>query len=158
MEKKKFKFNFVDAVVILALVAVVAFVVLQLSSGILDATGGSATYRMTFYTEESTMYSLENVKEGDPVCDESNDVGLGKVVSKDFTNVSHAQLETADGTYVEAPRPGYGSGSVVFEGEGTAYSYGAKFDNSKYSVGQTVTLRVGTSKLHGRIKAIEVIK
>lgn len=158
MEKKKFKFNFVDAVVILALVAVVAFVVLQLSNGILDASGGSATYRMTFYTEESTIYSLDNVKEGDPVCDESNDVSLGIVLSKDFTNVSHAQLETADGTYVEAPRPGYGSGSVVFEGEGTAYSYGAKFDNSKYSVGQTVTLRVGTSKLHGRIKAIEVIK
>ena len=158
MENKKFRFNFVDAVVILALVAVVAFVVLQLSNGILDASGSSATYRMTFYTEESTMYSLENVKEGDPVCDESNDVDLGMVVSKEFTDKSHAQLETADGTYVEASRPGYGSGSVVFEGKGTAYQYGAKFDNSKYSVGQTVTLRVGSSKLYGRIKAIEVIK
>ena len=158
MEKKKFKFNFVDCVVILALVAVVAFVVLQLSNGILDASGGSATYKITFYTEESTMYSLENVKEGDPVCDESNDVDLGKVVSISFTDKSHAQLETADGTYVEASRPGYGSGSVVFEGVGTAYQYGAKFDNSKYSVGQTVTLRVGSSKLYGRIKAIEVIE
>ena len=158
MENKKFRFNFVDAVVILALVAVVAFVVLQLSSGILDASGSSATYRMTFYTDASTMYSLENVKEGDPVCDESNDVDLGMVVSKEFTDKSHAQLETADGTYVEASRPGYGSGSVVFEGKGTAYQYGAKFDNSKYSVGQTVTLRVGSSKLYGRIKAIEVIK
>jgi hypothetical protein len=158
MENKKFRFNFVDAVVILALVAVVAFVVLQLSNGILDASGSSATYRMTFYTEESTIYSLENVKEGDPVCDESNDVDLGMVVSKEFTDKSHAQLETADGTYVEASRPGYGSGSVVFEGKGTAYQYGAKFDNSKYSVGQTVTLRVGSSKLYGRIKAIEVIK
>ena len=57
MEKKKFKFNFVDCVVVLALVAVVAFVVLQLSSGILDASGGSATYRMTFYTEEYLFYS-----------------------------------------------------------------------------------------------------
>ena len=158
MENKKFKFNLVDCVVVLALVAVVAFVVLQLSSGILDASGGSATYRITFYTEESTIYSLDNVKTGDPVCDESNDVSLGKVVETEFSNKSHAQLETADGTYVEAARPGYGSGSVVFEGEGTAYSYGAKFDNSKYSVGQTLTLRVGTSKLHGRIKAIEVIK
>ncbi len=155
---KKFKFNFVDLVVVLALIAVVAFVVLQLSNGILDSSGGSATYKMTFYTEESTIYSLDNVKIGDPVCDESNDVSLGKVVSTEFSNESHAQLETADGTYVEAARPGYGSGSVVFEGEGTAYQYGAKFDNSKYSVGQTVTLRVGTSKLHGRIKAIEVIK
>ena len=155
---KKFKFNFVDLLVVLALVAVVAFVVLQLSNGILDSSGGSATYKMTFYTEESTIYSLDNVKIGDPVCDESNDVSLGKVVSTEFSDKSHAQLETADGTYVEAARPGYGSGSVVFEGEGTAYQYGAKFDNSKYSVGQTVTLRVGTSKLYGRIKAIEVIK
>ena len=158
MEKKKFKFNLVDCVVVVALVAVVAFVVLQLSSGILDASGGAATYRMTFYTEESTIYSLENVKTGDPVCDESNDVNLGTVISTDFSDESHAQLETADGAYVEASRPGYGSGSVVFEDEGTAYSFGAKFDNSKYSVGQTVTLRVGTSKLYGRIKAIEVIK
>lgn len=158
MEKRKFKFNFIDFVVLAAIVAVVAFVVLKLSSGILDASGGVANYKMTFYTEESTIYSLENINIGDPVCDESNDVNLGSVVSTEFSDISHAQLETADGNYVEAARPGYGSGSIVFEGVGTAYSYGAKFDNSKYSVGQTVTLRVGTSKVYGRIKEIEVIK
>ncbi len=157
MEKKKIRFNWVDCIVVLALVAVVAFVGTKLSAGILDSSGGDAKYRITFYTEESTMYSLENVKTGDPVCDESNDVSLGSVTAMEISEISHAQLETSEGTYIEAARPGYGSGSVTFEGTGTEYSYGAKFDNSKYSVGQTVTLRVGSSKLYGRVKSIEKI-
>lgn len=157
MEKKRIRFNWVDCIVILAIIAVIAFVGTKLSSGILDNSGKDAKYRITFYTEESTMYSLENVKIGDPVCDESNDVSLGAVTDIDISDVSHAQLETSEGTYIEASRPGYGSGSVTFEGTGTEYAYGAKFDNSKYSVGQTVTFRIGTSKLHGRVKSIEKI-
>ncbi len=157
MEKRKIKFNWIDCAVILAIVAVVLFVGTRLSAGILDSSDTSAKYRMTFYTEESTMYSLENIKLGDLVSEESNDVKLGNVTDIDIKDKSHAQIQTDNGTFVEAARPGCGSGAIVFEGTGTAYDHGAKFDNSKYSVGQTVTLRVGTSKVYGRIKAIERI-
>jgi len=160
MEKKKIKFNIVDFIVAILLIGVIAFVSFQLLSGKIETalSGGEATYKITFFTEESTMYSLEAVKEGDDVSDEANDIAMGKVTQININEKSCAQLETADGTYVTAPREGYGSASVVFEGTGVKYNHGAKFDFGEYSIGQTVTLRVGKAKLYGRIRDIETVK
>jgi len=154
MEKTKRKFNVVDLVVALAIVAVVAFVAFKLASAELHKED-MVMYEITFYTEESTDYSLERVEIGDDVCDETNNYVLGKVTKDIVTGESAAQLETADGRYVTAPREGYSSAYVTFRGEGIDYKHGAKFDKGQYSVGQTVTIRVGDSKLYGRIYDIK---
>lgn len=159
MENKKFKFNFVDAVVVIALVAVIAFAVIKLGSGLIgsgaNAGKGNTTYRMTFFTEESTWYSLENLKVGDEVSDDATGIELGDVVELNLVPESCAQLPADDGTYKVAPRPGYGSGSIVFEFDGEEYEHGAKVKYSVFSIGQTVTLRVGKSKVYGRVMDIE---
>lgn len=163
MEKKKIRFNVVDFVVIAAVIVVIAFSAFKLGGVIVegikkDKDDKEVFYRMTFYTEESTMYSLEEVELGDVVSDDTTGVEIGEVTKLDIKDESCAQIETAEGTYAVAPRPGYGSGSVVFEGEGLEYEHGAKFEYSVYSIGQTVTLRVGDAKLYGRIRDIEVIE
>lgn len=156
MEKTKKRFNLVDLVVILAIVAVVAFVVLKLSAGSINSAK-TATYEVIFYTEESTDYSLERIEVGDPVCDADHNYVLGEVTKEIVTGESELQLETADGRYVKAPREGYSSAYITFTGEGTDYAFGAKFDKGQYSVGQTASIRVGDSKIYGRIYDIKKI-
>lgn len=162
MEKAKKKFNFIDVLVVVAIVAVVAFVLIKLNPFdmfAVDTEGnGPETYEVTFYTEESTDYSLNRIDAGDPVCDESNNIIMGEVTKKPVLKPSEATIESADGQYVVAPRPGYSSTYITFVGEGTEYKHGAKFKNGQYSVGQTVTLRVGDSKVYGRIYDIKVVE
>ncbi len=161
MEKTKRKFNLIDLFVVVAIVAVVAFVLFKLNPFdmfAVDTDGnGPATYEITFYTEESTTYSLERIEVEDLVSDESNNIKMGKVIEKPELKESEATLETADGRYVVAPREGYSSTYIKFVGEGVQYPHGAKFEKGQYSVGQTVTLRVGDSKVYGRIHDIKVV-
>ena len=157
MEKTKRKFNVVDLVVVLAVLAVVAFVAFKLVSAQIHKVE-TVKYEITFYTEESTDYSLERVKVGDEVCDESNNFVLGNVTKAPVMEESKTQLETADGRYVVAPREGYSSAYVTFVGEGDDYKHGAKFDKGQYSVGQTVTIRAGDAKLYGRIYDIKRVE
>jgi len=162
MEKKKIKFNVVDAIVVVALVAVLAFASVKLFGGIIgggdsDNSKADVTYKITFFTEESTWYSLENLKMGDSVTDDTTGVDVGKVTELDLIPESCAQLPADDGTYKVAPRPGYGSGTITFECDGEKDKHGAKIKYSVFSEGQTVTLRVGKSKVYGRIKDVETI-
>ncbi|MDY3302940.1 MAG: DUF4330 domain-containing protein [Clostridia bacterium] len=161
MEKSKKKFNIIDFIVIVAIIAVLVFVGIKLKGVITEKTedaNSTVKYRLTFYTDESTYFSLKRIENGDPVCDESNNYNMGNVTRTDIKDESEGTLETADGKYVVAPKPGYGSGYITFEGIGKLYDHGAKFEDGLYSVGQTITLRVGDSKVYGRIYDIEQIQ
>ena len=161
MENKKVKFNLVDAIVIIALVAVLAFAAVKIFAGNgadSDDAKSDVKYKISFFTEESTWYSLEDLKVGDVVTDDTTGVETGKVTELDLIPESCAQLPADDGTYKIAPRPGYGSGTITFECDGEKYKHGAKIKYSVYSVGQTVTLRIGKSKVYGRISDVEIIE
>lgn len=161
MEKSKRKFNIIDFIVIAAIIAILAFVGIKLKNVIIEngsENSADVMYRITFYTDESTYFSLKRIENGDPVSDESNNYDMGYVTGTDIKDESEGTIETSDGRYVVAPKPGYGSGYVTFEGVGKEYKHGAKFDDGLYSVGQTITLRIGDSKIYGRIYDIEQVK
>ena len=111
-----------------------------------------------YQVKTKTWYSLEDLKKGDVVTDDTTGVETGKVTELDLVPESCAQLPADDGTYKIAPRPGYGSRTITFECDGEKYKHGAKIKYSIYSVGQTVTLRIGKSKVYGRISDVEIIE
>lgn len=158
MEKKAHRFNLFDLVVILAVVAVIAFGAVKLTSNDRYSDTEKARYRVVFYTEEATDFSLARLENGKPVCDESNNIPMGTITDFTVDEQSYGQQVNSEGQYVTFPREGYGSAYITFEGEGDPYAYGAKFENGRYSVGQTVTIRAADAKFYGRIYDIQVIE
>ena len=61
--KKGFKFNVVDVVVILVIVAVVAFVGLKLSGGLIATPANMHEYEFTFHSYEVPDYVIDYVKQ-----------------------------------------------------------------------------------------------
>ena len=157
MEKTKRKFNLVDLVVVLALVAVLVFVALKFMPNDVE-TMDMNQYKVVFYTEESPNYALERIEIGNPVSDADHNYEMGEVTQEIETSESEGYVQTSDGKYVKAAKEGYSSAKVTFVGDGTDYKHGVKFDKGQYSVGQTVSIRVGNVKLYGRIYDIEKVE
>lgn len=155
--KKGFKFNLVDAVVILVIIAVVGFVAVKLSGGLIEKPKEMHTYRYTFHCYEAPTFVEEYVKEGASVCDDSNNAAFGTV-----TGISTGEAEiynvTDDGETKKSTKEDHISMDVVVEGEAEQTPYGVKIEKGVYGVGHTITIKVGNSKLHCKIAGIEVIK
>ena len=156
MEKTKRKFNLVDALVIIAIIAVLTFVFLKLKPTE-DNKEETAEhqFQVVFYTGESPDFALDRIEVGDPVCDADNNIEFGEVTEKPELGAPEIYIETTDGKYIQVEKEGYSSAKITFQGKGTAYAYGVKFDFGKYSVGQSVSLRVGDTKLYGRVYDIQ---
>ncbi len=159
-EKKKFKFNIIDAIVLVVLIAAICFVGYKL---FFDRMGEGfnqneqeLSYTIEFFCEESPTFAAELVQIGDAVSDEYKDIPLGTVTSVELApSVSYAT--NAAGEYVASTKEGYSSVKITTDltFEGAPYQHGFQIDVSKYGVGHTMTFRAGKAKLYGRISAIE---
>ena len=153
--KKKFKFNIVDAIIILVIVCAVAFVGFQVLGGGLSG-GNTSTYRVEYFLEESPDFAVDIIQAGDKVLDEQKDTDLGVVTS--ITSAPSVSYGVNDmGEYVQTTKPGYKSAVIVTEVEAKDYDFGMIVDSSKYGVGHSLTIRVGKSKVFGRVSKIEKI-
>lgn len=154
-EKKKIRFNVIDAIVLVVIIAVVAFVGIKLFGGEVAGNSSSGqTFTVTYFVEESPSFAAELVKPGDPVSDESKNVPLGSVtdVKLDKSVVFAANDE---GQMVKATKEGYNSITLTTEVQGAEFDHGIEVGNVKYVVGHTMTLYAGKAKLYGRIAGIE---
>lgn len=156
MEKKKtFKFNFVDAVIILVIVCAVTFVGFQVFGGGLSG-GSTSKYRVEYFLEESPDFAVDVINVNDKVLDEQKDTDLGVVTS--ITSAPSVSYGVNDmGEYVQSTKPGYKSATIVTEVEAKDYDFGMIVGSSKYGVGHSITIRVGKAKVFGRISKIEKI-
>lgn len=151
--KKGFKFNVVDVVVILVIVAVVAFVGLKLSGGLIAMPANMHEYEFTFHSYEVPDYVIDYVKEGAAVCDSSNNDEFG-VVESFTTGESEMFVETADGAIVKTAKPDHSSMDLKVVGKGEQTDFGVKFEKGVYGVGHTITIKVGNAKLYCKISGI----
>ncbi len=159
-EKKKFKFNIIDAIVLLVIVAVIAFVAsnlfgdsIQNGSGAADAAKNQ-TYIMSYFFEEVPDFAAEMIDKGTVVSDEAFGHKLGKLVDVEFgDSVSFAAND--QGQIVKSSKEGYKSVALKVEVKGNAFDHGIEVEKIKYVVGHTMTLYAGKAKLYGRISGIE---
>lgn len=152
--KKGFRFNIVDAAVVVVIVAVIAFVAVKLSGGILMKPEEIHEYEFTFHSYELPDYVKEYVEEGAQVCDDSNNAEFGEVVGFSFGE-SEIYEPNSDGVIVKSVKPDHSSMDLTVHGKGEKTDFGVKIEKGVYGVGHTITIKVGNSKIHCKISGIK---
>lgn len=152
MEKqKKLRFNLVDVIFILVLLAGIAFVAMRL--GGLDVvarlTGASAPepYVITFTSTEVANYVVERVEIGSKVTDDEVSMNLGTVL--DFQlGISQVSSAREDGQLVVSSKEGYSSINLLCQVQGSDNGNGVTVDGLALGVGHTMVVRAGDAKMY----------
>ncbi len=149
---QKRKFNLLDAVILLVVIAVVAFAVYKLLPS--ENQAAFETAQMSFTAEEVPEYVAEALYIGAPVMDADRSIYLGEVVDiiiEDFV------IYGADEQGVMHPtaKPGYKNVTVVTSLSVNPSAYGVSLSGVIYSVGHTAAIRAGFSKMNSVVSGIE---
>lgn len=145
-EKKKVKrhFNLLDAVIILVVVAALAFVAYKMMP-----TGSTAAYErvtLSFYAPDVPDYVADQLYIGAPVIDADRNVYLGEVV--DFKVEDSVFWSANDqGIQTVSPMDDYKAVTVTTKISGEASAYGIRLSSVEYSVGHTLAIRAGFAKI-----------
>ncbi len=150
---KKRKFNIIDAIIILVVIAAIAFVGFKFISN-KNSSANIDKYVITFYGEEVSDFVPEYIALGDNVYDDVEEVVIGTVVDIQ-TNDSVTYTTNDSGQVIQTSKPGYKSIKVMTEVSATEFSNGILVDDIKYGVGHTLTMRAGTAKLFLKVCGIE---
>ncbi len=153
-QKKKIRFNVVDAIIIIAVLAVVAVFGYSQLKGRMETSSGK-TIQMQFMAEEVSEFVLENMEIGDSVMDDGTNSELGTITDIQVEDAA-SYGTNSDGEYVLSSRPGYKKVIITTEVRGTEYEHGAILGGTKYSVGHSLTIRAGKAKIYLRIYDIQV--
>ncbi len=156
MEKKKFKFNVVDALVVLLVVAVVLVVGIKLMGGAFGGGNEVAKYEISFLCEEVPEFAANVIEVGDKVTCEMSDNNLG-VVKELKIEPSRTYVTTDNGDVICTGKDFYNCVSITAEVIADEYEHGLKVKGAKYGVGHSITIRVGKAKIFGRVSGIELI-
>ncbi len=153
--EKKVKFNVVDVIVVLVIAAVIAFVGTMFFGG---GFGGSnaSMYEVTYLCEEVPSFAASIIEVGDKVLDEQKDTDLGKVTKVELSE-SRTYTTTDEGDVRCVPKAYYNCVSLTTEVKGQDYDFGMIAGSSKYGVGHSITIRVGSAKIFGRVSGIKKI-
>lgn len=160
-EKKKFKFNVIDAIVVVVLLAALCFAGYKLLwEPRSPENTTSTTYRVTYFCEEVPDFAAAAIQNGTPISDEQKDTPLGTLIEEPVIEPSVSYAYDAEGNWKASSKPGYNSVKLTAEVtiSGTPYQHGFQVGEMKYGVGHTLAFRVGYAKLYGRISDIEIVK
>ena len=138
MEKKKFRINIIDIIILVLIVCVAVFAVMKFSDG---GKVSAAT------------------KVGDPVYDATFLKDLGVVTGLEVSEpISYEVLKDSSGEPIGSVGPivreGYHSVKIITEVEGTMTDHGFMMGESLYSVGHTLVLHAGQGKYYLKIYSI----
>ena len=153
----KKKFNLIDALVILIIVAVVAFIGIKLSNGLVAKPENLQRIRYTFHVEEMPDFVKEYIKENDTASVADNNDILGTVTGKNFGD-AEIYSENDEGKIVKSTKEGHSRADIIIEGEGLQTPSGIKINKGVYGVGHSMAIKVGNAKVYGKISGIEVIE
>lgn len=157
MNQKKAKFNIVDIIVILVLIAGIAFVAVRMFGGqepaaVSDPAAGS-TFHVTFHAEcvredvASTLI-LDSKAEN-----ASRNMDLGKLI--DFS-IDESIVYTTDskGTMVQTSKPGHVSVTLVCELTGVEQPTGLQVGQFMLNVGHSMGVRCGLTEINTIVQSI----
>lgn len=158
--RSKRKFNFLDIVILLVIIAGVGFGVRKYQQASISTPISTKANRIeiSYYIEEVPDYAAEAIQIGDPVKEEIQSANFGNVTDIQIDDsVSWARNDK--GEFFESSRDGYASLNLKMEANGVMSQNGVTIDKSVYYIGQTITLHAGNSILKtGRISNLKVIE
>ncbi len=154
-ENKKARFTVVDAVVLVALLAVLGFVGFKFfGPGASNAGATEAkTYVVSYDFEEVPEFAAKLVKTGDAVSDEQKKHALGTVTGVEVGDAA-IYCADADGLLHKSPKENYNSVKLTTEVVAVKANHGIQVSGTTYTVGHTITLYAGDAKLFGKIAGI----
>ncbi len=149
--------NPLDLLVLIAFILAAVFLYGKVLSPAKTAAKQTAV-EIKFYSENSPKFAVDMVKKDVSAEDDTKGVGLGTVT--DFT-VGKGVIYTSDseGNSIKSYQEDYSSCEITMNAEGQIIDGGAlSINGNVYAVGQSITVRVGNTKLYGRISAIDFPK
>lgn len=153
-EKGKIKLNPIDCIIILVILAAVAFVAYKVVGQKAMTNTDGTKYEISYYFEEVPDYAADIIKSGDPIMDEAKNIPIGKITDVK-TDAAVVYSPDSNGMIQKSGKDGYKSVTLKTEVNATDYEYGVEISGAKYSVGHTFTVRAGKSKLYGRVMSID---
>ena len=151
------RINILDLLLVLVIVAAVAFVGLTRGTGILPGgPAGETTYTMRFFIPQTYDFVVEHLSIGDQVIDHTRLVSFGRI-----TDIQASEgLEwhpNADGILIASPYEGMHALEITTEVTlpAGAHDSGLHIQGNRFGVGQTVVIRAGDTLISLRISAFE---
>ena len=161
MNQKKVKFNIVDILVILVLIAGAVFLGIRMFGGEEPAVSPNSsvgsTYRVTFNAECVRGDVASTLVKGSKAENASRNMDLGYLV--DFTIADAIAYGTdAQGNVVQSTKPGYVSVTLVCELTGIDQSTGLQVGQFMLNVGHSMGVRCGFTELNMVVQNIEPVE
>lgn len=158
MSQKKAKFNIVDIIVILVLIAGIAFVGVRMFGGqdpaatAADPATGN-TFHVTFYAESVPENVAATLVVDTKAENASRNMDLGKLI--DFT-IGESVVYAADskGNMVKTTKPGYVSVTLVCELTGIEQPTGLQVGQFMLNVGHAMGVRCGFTEINTMVANI----
>ena len=158
MNQKKVKFNIVDIIVIIAIIAGIVFVGVRMFGG-QDSPAASAdpsdgkTYHVTFVADSVREDVAATLVQGSKAENASRNMDLGTLI--DFT-IDEAVVYTTDskGNIVKTTKEGYVSVTLVCELTGIDQSTGLQVGQFMLNVGHAMGVRCGFTEISAIVQNI----
>ena len=161
MNQKKAKFNIVDILVILVLIAGAVFLGIRMFGGEEPAVTANPsvgdTYRVTFNAECVRGDVASTLVKGSKAENASRNMDLGYLV--DFTIADAIAYGTdSQGNVVQSTKPGYVSVTLVCALTGIDQSTGLQVGQFMLNVGHSMGVRCGFTELNMVVQNIEPVE
>lgn len=150
MNQKKAKFNVVDIIVIILLIAGIAFVGVRMFGGEEAAAADPATgdtFRVTFYAESVPEAVAATLVQGSASENASRNMDLGTLVEFS-TGESVVYSYDSKGVCVQSTKPGYVSVTLVCELTGIQQPTGLQVGQYMLNVGHSMGVRCGNTEIN----------
>ena len=150
---KKHKFNIIDLIFIVIVIAGLVFVGYKVIGHRAEAKL-SEKYVITYYSLEIPEFLTQRIESGDLILDDADNTPLGTVIDKKVED-SIVYTTNDDGQIVVSTKPNYKSIKIYGEVDASEFSNGIMVEGNKYGIGHTSTMRVGDTKLYMQISDIQ---
>lgn len=149
------KINLIDFIIVLILIAAVAFVALKVVNK--DDSGAAVTpVRVSFFAEEVPDYVANTLKANTSVLDSTEKVTIGTVESFEIGKPIGYFTDTK-GQVQSVVREGYNSITINMLANGELSEHGVTIGGVLYGVGHSLTIYAGEAKIYLRVRGIEPI-
>ena len=154
--QKKYRFNLVDAIIVLLIISLGIFAVKFFSDRNNGGVSSQNQVRLTFYGEEIADYVIAHTEVGDTAYDLDAKLNLGPVTVL-TTDTSQTYVEDAEGNMVLGPKENYSSIYISVDVTGTLTDNGVLVNGELYGVGHSVVLYAGYGKYYIKVYSIETL-
>lgn len=155
MIKKNMKvFNFVDLLVIVALISIILFLYNTFFKKEI-IINNDKNFVVEFYVDMSPEYVFDYIKEGNKIYHDKDSkyIFLGEVTNIKLDSC-YVYMPNKNGEIIKSTKEGYKSALITANVKGTPKNNGFTVEDSKYFVGSNFTSSVGMGKVYTVINKI----